>query len=199
MLPFAFCWRICIHSSVSEQGSTRSYLGALILIVSQTMSKDSVIRPASPADYEATCALFDQLDVLHREELPWLFQAPASRPRSQAWFDELLSSERSTVLLAAAPAVVGLATVRLQSAPDFPVFISQHWGVIDDIVVLPSWRRRGIGARLARAAENWASERGAAWLELGVYDFNADARAFYEALGYLPVSTKLRKPLTGAG
>jgi len=161
--------------------------------------EDSVIRPASPADYEATCALFDQLDALHREQLPWLLRAPLGQPRSRAHFDELLSSQRSVVLLAAATDIVGLTTVRLQSAPDLPAFIPQHWGVIDDIVVLPSWRRRGIGARLARAAENWARDRGTAWLELGVYDFNTEARAFYEALGYLPVSTKLRRPLAGTG
>jgi ribosomal protein S18 acetylase RimI-like enzyme len=163
------------------------------------MSEDCVIRTASPADYQATCAVFDQLDAQHREQLPWLFRVPTDRPRSQRYFDELLSSHDSAVLLAAAGSIIGLATVRLQSAPDFAVFIPQHWAVIDDIVVLPSWRRRGIGSRLARVAENWANERGAAWLELGVYDFNTQARAFYEALGYLPVSTKLRRSLPGAG
>ncbi len=161
------------------------------------MSEDCVIRPASVADYTATCILFDELDALHRERLPWLFRAPLERPRSQDHFDALLSSDRTSILLAVASSIVGLATVRLQSAPDLAVFIPQHWGVIDDIVVLPSWRRRGIGARLARAAEQWASERRAVWLELGVYEFNAEARAFYEALGYVPVSTKLRKPMPG--
>ena len=158
------------------------------------MSEDCIIRPAAVADYMATCALFDELDAQHRQQLPWLFRAPLERPRSPEHFEALLSSDRASILLAVADSVVGLATVRLQSAPDLPVFIPQHWGVIDDIVVLPSWRRRGIGARLAGAAENWAYERGGAWLELGVYEFNADARAFYETLGYVPVWTKLRKP-----
>jgi hypothetical protein len=30
-----------------------------------------------------------------------------------------------------------------------------------------------------------------------VYEFNAQARAFYQALGYSPVSTKLCKVLSG--
>jgi hypothetical protein len=34
---------------------------------------------------------------------------------------------------------------------------------------------------------------GAAWIEVNVYDVNAEARRFYESLGYLPLSTKLRK------
>jgi GNAT superfamily N-acetyltransferase len=161
--------------------------------------EDCAIRVFSPADYEATCTLLDRLDVLHREQLPWLFRAPSEQPRSRVYFDELLSSERSELLLAVATEIVGLATVRLQSAPDLAVFIPQDWGVIDDIVVLPSWRRQGIGARLVRAAENWARDRGAAWVELGVYDFNTEARAFYEALGYLPVLTKLRRSFPPTG
>jgi ribosomal protein S18 acetylase RimI-like enzyme len=163
------------------------------------MSEDCVIRAATPADYEATCALFDGLDALHREQLPWLFRAPVGRARSRDHFDELVSSQRSSILLAVARGIVGVVTVRLQRAPDRAVFIPQDWGVIDEIIVLASWRRRGIGAQLARAAEHWANERGAAWVELGVYDFNTEARSFYEALGYLPVSTKLRRPLPGPG
>jgi hypothetical protein len=44
----------------------------------------------------------------------------------------------------------------------------------------------------------WTLEAGAAWVELNVYEFNQDARHFYEALGYLPLSTKLRRTPLGA-
>ena len=39
---------------------------------------------------------------------------------------------------------------------------------------------------------------GAPWVELNVYEVNAEARRFYEALGYLRLSTKLRKPAGSA-
>jgi GNAT superfamily N-acetyltransferase len=172
----------------------------LLRLVPQTHMTDEIaIRPASPADYEPTGALFDQLDALHREQLPWLFRAPSERPRSQDYFDTLSASDRGCVLVAEAGGLVGLACVRLQRAPELAVFIPQTWGVLDDLVVSATFRRRGVGARLLGAAESWVMERGAAWLELGVYNFNADARAFYEALGYSPVSTKLRRPLPGPG
>jgi GNAT superfamily N-acetyltransferase len=48
--------------------------------------------------------------------------------------------------------------------------------------------------QLARAIEAWALGQGAAWVEASVYDFNAEARRFYAALGYLPLRTIVRKP-----
>jgi ribosomal protein S18 acetylase RimI-like enzyme len=102
------------------------------------------------------------------------------------------------VFVADAGQVVGIVIGLMRWAPQFPVFRKQHWAVLDGIAVDPKWRRRGIGKRLTRAVEEWAIEMGAPWVELNVYEFNAQARGFYEALGYLPVSTKLRKP-TSAG
>lgn len=159
------------------------------------MSEAFVVRAASLGDYAGMCALLGAVDELHRLNLPWIFCKPASQPRSKDFFERLLLGEDSTVLVAAAgELLVGVATVLLRTAPDFAVFVNQRWGVLDNIAVLESWRRRGVGTALTRAGERWAQGRGAKWIELGVYEFNADARAFYRALGYAPVSTKLRKP-----
>jgi GNAT superfamily N-acetyltransferase len=155
-----------------------------------------VVRSASPDDYGALAALLAQVDELHRVHAPWVFQQPETEPRPREFFDELLANEDSGVLVAdAAGGLAGVATVMMRRAPDFAVFIKQSWGVLDNIAVASAWRRRGVGRALARAAEQWALGRGAKWLELGVYEFNVEARAFYRALGYSPVTTKLRKPL----
>jgi ribosomal protein S18 acetylase RimI-like enzyme len=159
------------------------------------MSEAFVIRPAVPDDYQEITALLAEVDELHRVQLPWLFGAPKIEPRPREFFDRLLSEQSSTILVADAASVVGIATVLIRTAPEFPVFIVQTWAVLDNIAVSKTWRRRGVGKALTHAAENWAQQQNLSWLELGVYEFNAGARAFYEALGYLPVSTKLRKPL----
>ena len=160
------------------------------------MSEELIIRAASAADYGSACLLLDSLDALHRERLPWLFRAPETEARTTAYFEQWLAAGDAHVLLADAGEVVGIAIVLLRAAPDFAVFIPQRWAVLDNLVVAPSWRRRGIARSLTRAAEEWASAQGAAWLELGVYEFNHEARSFYEALGYVPLSRKLRKGLS---
>jgi ribosomal protein S18 acetylase RimI-like enzyme len=139
------------------------------------------------------------VDELHRLNAPWLFRRPVAEPRSKQFFEQLLNSADSTVLVAQGSVqLTGVATISLRSAPDFAVFVSQHWAVLDSIAVLEAWRRRGVGTALTRAAEHWARDRTAKWIELGVYEFNDDARSFYRTLGYLPVSTKLRKPFDSA-
>jgi diamine N-acetyltransferase len=159
-----------------------------------TTSHTATIRTARLDDYAAACRLMDGVDELHRERLPWMFKAPAVQARSETFFGDLLNRLDSAVFVADAGAVVGIAVGLMRSAPDHPIFVQQRYGVIEDIVVEPGWRRRGVGRLLAHSIETWATGLGAPWIELNVYEFNAKARRFYEALGYLPLSTKLRKP-----
>jgi GNAT superfamily N-acetyltransferase len=153
-----------------------------------------IIRAAVHEDFDAVRQLLEGLDELHRLRLPWLFRLPLEDARPTAFFSNLVASSNSTLLVTCDErVVVGALTTKLRDAPSFPAFIPQRWAVIDDLIVATTHRRRGIGAQLVRAAEAWAHSRAAAWVELNVYEFNADARSFYEAAGYFSISTKLRK------
>jgi len=159
-------------------------------------SQQVTIRLATRDDYADACRLMDTLDSFHREHLPWMFKEPSGPARSEDDFANLLRSEDSAVFVADAGHVVGVANGSLRAAPGLPVFIQQRWGVLEGLVVDPAWRRRGIGKLLVRAVETWAIKSGAPWMELNVYEVNAEARRFYEALGYLPLSAKLNKHTT---
>ncbi len=159
------------------------------------MTEAFLIREAVVADYERVCALFAEVDALHAEHAPWMFRTPLSEPRSGEFFVAQLNNVDVTLLVADAGELVGVATVVMRSAPEFGIFVPQRWGVLDNIAVARAWRRRGVGRALTHAGERWAEARDARFFEIVVYDFNADARAFYEALGYESTSTKLRKSL----
>ena len=57
---------------------------------------------------------------------------------------------------------------------------------LDNIYVLPTYRRRGIVAKLFAEVELWAREQGAIRLELHTWDFNKGAISMYEALDMTP-------------
>jgi GNAT superfamily N-acetyltransferase len=153
-----------------------------------------VVRRARDEDYGQACVLLDALDMLHIDRASWMFTTPDEQPRSQRFFEQLLKTPDAAVFVADAGGLVGVAYGWMKGAPDFAVFIRQRWGVLDGLVVDPAWRRRGIGKSLAQAFERWALDLDAAWVEVNVYEFNPEASKFYQELGYLPLSQKMRKP-----
>jgi GNAT superfamily N-acetyltransferase len=142
-------------------------------------------------------ALFEELDRLHRDVAPWLLKKPDRDPRPLEWLHTLLANPDSALFVTDVGACVGLATVHLRDAPSFEIFIRQRHAVIDDLIVHPDWRRRGIARRLYEACEEWALERNASWVEVTVYEFNAEAYGFYASVGFGMTTRKMRKALAG--
>jgi GNAT superfamily N-acetyltransferase len=67
---------------------------------------------------------------------------------------------------------------------------------VDGLVVEKAFRRRGVGTRLMRAAEDWGRSRGARLALLDTWGESPQSVPFYERLGYTPRSIRFRKPLT---
>jgi len=59
-----------------------------------------------------------------------------------------------------------------------------HRGWVYYLAVAPGARRAGIGRALMAAAEDWLLARGVPKIQLMVREDNAEAAAFYAALGY---------------
>ncbi|MFB6111424.1 MAG: GNAT family N-acetyltransferase [Halobacteriaceae archaeon] len=68
-------------------------------------------------------------------------------------------------------------------------------GVIDNVYVRPPDRDRGLGTDLVEAAEAHLGAAGAEVVTLSVLAANADARRFYERLGYEPHRLELEKDI----
>ncbi len=67
--------------------------------------------------------------------------------------------------------------------------------VLDNIYVLPDYRRKGIAAKLFSEVELWAKEQGAVRLDLYTWDFNKGAIAMYQAMGMKPQRYVFEKEL----
>jgi GNAT superfamily N-acetyltransferase len=150
------------------------------------------VRQASLRDYEELCALFDELDEVHRQALPDMFQPfpPPARTREQVahW----LAQPESTVLVAQSEdGVVGLAVLLTRTPSGFAGAVPRKVIELDNLVVRADQRGRKVGRRLLAAAVEWSRQRRATHVEVAVHDFNRDAKRFYESFGFLPSIDRL--------
>ena len=76
-----------------------------------------------------------------------------------------------------------------------PFLVPRHYALVGMLAVGNNYQQQGIGRQLMRWAEDWAREQGMAEIELSVYAFNAGAVAFYDSLGYEPLSTTMVKQI----
>ncbi|GAB4472395.1 MAG: GNAT family N-acetyltransferase [Anaerolineales bacterium] len=157
---------------------------------------DINIRNAIATDYPALCELFEEVDALHRVNLPHLFQKPHGSAREMAEFLELITDENVGLFIAERDdKLLGFVHVIVREAPPIPIFVLRRYAVIDNLGVKSEYRRHGIGQMLMSTAQKWALAKGATAIELNVYEFNQTAIAFYHRLGYEDLSRKMIKRL----
>lgn len=155
-----------------------------------------VIRQGTVEDYPQAHEVIAATFVFHQRAAPEQFRETDSPPPTHVWIEELLRDGHGAWLLAEAEEqIVGFLSVRLRQAVHEPFLVPEVRAVVDNLGILPAWQRRGIGRQLMDAAEQWAREHGARRLILSVWEFNAGALEFYEALGYVPFTHNMWKAL----
>lgn len=149
-------------------------------------------RPASLRDYDALCALFDELDEFHRQARPELFQRFDGPVRTREQVARWLSEAGSAILVAENEAgVVGLAVLLTRPPSPFAGSVPRKVIELDNLVVRADQRGKKIGRRLVAACVEWVRARKATHLEVAVHAFNRDARRFYEGFGFQPSIDRL--------
>ncbi len=67
--------------------------------------------------------------------------------------------------------------------PDYSTFLTKPGIYLEDLFILPAYRRRGIGKAMLTYLARLAVERQAGRLEWSVLDWNQSAIAFYQSIG----------------
>lgn len=159
-----------------------------------------VVRPATADDYDALCALFSEVDALHRDHLPQIFQKPPGPVREPEYYRALLADENAGLFVAEKNGrLIAFGHAAIRDTPPIPVFVPRRYAVVDGIGVKSEFRGGGIGSTLMHKIDEWAIAKGATAIELNVYEFNQEAIAFYQRLGFDTVSRKMGKSLDLGG
>ena len=154
------------------------------------------IRTARRADIPAIQNLLAQVDRLHWESQPDVFQETQGPAREDAYLRGLITDWQTVVTVAEVGAdLVGCLIARIQQTPEVAMLVPQQYLMVDTLVVDEASRSCGVGNLLMAHIETWAQARDIHRVELNVFEFNALAQGFYEDLDYTTLSRRMVKQL----
>ena len=153
------------------------------------------LRRATMDDYHGMCILLDETDAFHARALPHIFRH-VKKARSREFVESVLIDEDAIVVVAELEGqLIGLVHAAIRGTPDIPAIIPRRYAHVGDVIVTEKSRHSSVGRLLVREVEAWARRKGLISVELNVCDFNKDALAFYEELGYHAASHNMSKEL----
>ena len=141
------------------------------------------IRDMESKDYPEIDRLMKELHELHVKGRPDLY-TELEHPYSREEFEKIVSNPGIIAILAEEKSVViGLCigTLRKKSG-----MVEMKTMYIEDLIVDRNFREKGIASQLYEEMEERGRNTGAKRLDLMVWEFNSDARRFYEKQGMRP-------------
>jgi len=126
----------------------------------------------------------DSWQVAYRSVIPDSFlQRFTYQRREEAFRQALAANLEETYVIEDDDRAVGILTIGACRDSDLD---ASRTGEIWGVYIVPDYWRRGIGTRLVQEGEHMLQSRGYDDIVLWVLEDNADARRFYEIMGYAP-------------
>lgn len=124
--------------------------------IMQVQRTKHVVREAVPTDYPTLASISDEVHGLHAAAHPSIFrEVGTGRSLPQAYFDDLLAGEMSTILVAEIEGRVGgFAIVEVFDAPPFEAVVPRRTVFIASMAITERERRKGLGQALVDAAKD---------------------------------------------
>lgn len=141
------------------------------------------IRSMVLADYREVDRLMAQVHRLHVEGRPDLY-IDVEHIYSFEQFKEMVENEDMITILAEEnERVLGICMISMRAKT---CMVKRRTAYMEDLCVDHDYRGRGVGKELFLYGKELAVNMGAERLDLMVWDFNDDARKFYEKMGMKP-------------
>ena len=142
------------------------------------------VRFAEFGDLERVNALRKQVNDLHVQGRPEVFKAGFPE-ELRGYVYTVFNDPRMKIAVCERESVIcGFALLNRVTRPETPYMLERHYLDIDEFCVDAAWRRQGVGTELVRFIRDYAGAEGFDRVELNMWEFNQDALAFYEAVGF---------------
>ena len=141
------------------------------------------IRDMRLEDYEQVDRLMAQVHKIHVEGRPDLY-VDVEHIYSFEQYKEMVENEDMISILAEDEEhVLGICFVSMRART---CMVKRRTAYMEDLCVDQNYRGNGLGKTLFLYAKEKAKEMGAERLDLMVWEFNEDAKRFYEKMGMKP-------------
>jgi diamine N-acetyltransferase len=149
------------------------------------------IRRATASDVDALAALRPYVHDQHARAHPDNFRPTtreAARREAAAW---LRQANVHVLLATLSGQPIGYLRAEIFERPERELMPRRRILYLDQIALKDTARGRGHGKALLAAGITLARDLGIEHVELDVYHFNTDARAFFVAQGFVPTRERL--------
>ena len=142
------------------------------------------IRFAKYEELERVNELRQQVNELHVKERPETFK-PGFPDELRAYIYEIFRDpSKKIVVCEQGGEIRGFAVLNRIARPETPFMRERVFLDIDEFCVDETCRRQGIATEMIAFIRDYAENEGFDRIELNMWEFNAGALAFYEAVGF---------------
>ena len=142
------------------------------------------VRIAVESDLAAVNCLRKQVNDLHVAGIPEVFKPGFCDELRDFLFVAYQNPDYEIVVAEENGVVLGFALLQFFHKPENPYKHAQSFLEIDELGVAEASHRQGVGRALIQFIGELARDRGFSRVELNMWEFNRNALAFYEALGF---------------
>lgn len=149
------------------------------------MDKKINVRVARECDLGRINELRKQVNELHVMGKPEVFKPGFSRELQDYIYVIMEDPEKEVIVAEQGGVICGFAVLHCVHRPENPYMYERNFLDIDELGVDESYRRQGAGSALISYARHVAEEKGFRRVELNMWEFNREALAFYESMGFV--------------
>jgi ribosomal protein S18 acetylase RimI-like enzyme len=139
------------------------------------------IRTANLTDIEKIMFLENQVFELHSKARPdWIGKNPTNYDHIKS----IIESNNGKIFIAEENGMlIGHCLINVREIKNHHMFHDMKNIEIEDLCIDEKYRKKGIGKKLFEEVKIYAKENGINIIELSVWEFNENAKKFYENMG----------------
>ena len=142
------------------------------------------VRFAKETELERVNELRKQVNELHAAGRPDIFKPGFSKELQDHVFAIWNDPDQKIVVAERDGVLCGVAVLHHIRKPENPFMYERDFLDIDEFCVDEAYRRTGVATELIAFIRLYAKSEGFDRIELNMWEFNGDALAFYEAVGF---------------